>query len=71
MAISLRLSEEEDKTLRAYATLHNANISTLIRDIVFEKIEDEYDLKNFDKNYDEAKKGKWYSQDELEKELGL
>lgn len=71
MAISLRLSPEEDKVLRAYAELNNVNISTLIRDIVFEKIENEYDLKNFDANYSNAKAGTWHSQDDVEKELGL
>ncbi len=71
MAISLRLTKEEDDILRAYASLNNMNISTLIRDIVFEKIEDEYDLKNFDKNFEEVKNGNWYTQDDIERELGL
>ncbi len=71
MAISLRLTKEEDDILRAYASLNNVNISTLIRDIVFEKIEDEYDLKNFDKNFEEAKEGNWYSLDDVKDELGL
>ncbi len=71
MAISLRLSKEEDDILRAYASLNNKNISTLIRDIVFEKIEDEYDLKNFDKNFEEVKNGQWFTQEDIESELGL
>lgn len=72
MAISLRLTDEEDATIRAYAKIHNVNVSTLIRDVIFEKIQEEYDLKNFDKNFEEAKNnGVWYSLDEVERELGL
>ncbi len=37
--------------------------------IGLEKLEDEYIQKHFDANYQEAKKGKWYSQNEIEKEL--
>lgn len=70
-SITFRITEDEDNILKAYAKLYNTNISELIRNIIFEKIEDEYDLKNFDKNYKEVEKGNWYSQDEVEKELGL
>ncbi len=70
-SVTFRVSEDEENILKAYAKLYNKNISELIRNIIFEKIEDEYDLKNFDKNYKEAEKGKWYSQEEVEKELGL
>ncbi len=70
-SITFRITEDEDNILKAYAKLYNTNISELIRNIIFEKIEDEYDLKNFDKNYKEVETGNWYSQDEVEKELGL
>ncbi len=70
-SVTFRVSEDEENILKSYAKLYNKNISELIRNIIFERIEDEYDLKNFDKNYKEVEKGKWYSQEEVEKELGL
>ncbi len=36
-----------------------------------ENLEDAHDLKHFDINYQDVEKGKWYSQNEIEKELGL
>lgn len=46
--ISLRLSEREHAILKNYAKLHNCNLSELIRTIVFERIEEEHDLKLFE-----------------------
>lgn len=71
MGITLRVNEEENAILRAYAELHNEKISTLIKNIAFEKIYNEYDLKSFDASYEETKNGKWFSQSDVEKELGL
>ena len=45
MAISIRLSEQEDRLVRAYAKLHNLSVSDLVRQCVMERIEDEIDLR--------------------------
>lgn len=72
MTVSVRLSEEDEKLIKAYADINNITMSDLIRNAVMEKIENEYDLKSYKKAYDEYKKNpKTYSLDEVKKELGL
>ena len=44
MTISLRISDDDAKLFKAYASLHNISISELVRQSVLERIEDEYDL---------------------------
>ena len=44
MAISLRLSEEDERLIRNYATLKSQTVSDVVREAVLEKIEDEIDL---------------------------
>ena len=72
MAISLRLSEEDTRLIKSYAAIHNVSVSELFRQAVIEKIEDEYDLKAYEKAMAEYKADPvTYSLDEAEKELGL
>lgn len=72
MAISLRLTEEDAALIKNYAAMHNVSISELFRQAVMEKIEDEYDLKAYEKAMAEYKKDSvTYTLDEVEKELGL
>ena len=49
MAVSVRLSEKEDILIRNYARLNNISVSELFRRAVLEKIEDEIDLKAYEK----------------------
>lgn len=56
MAISLRLSEEENALFKAYAEIKGMSLSEMIRKTVLEKIEDEYDLKSFNEAMEEYKK---------------
>lgn len=42
--ISLRVNADDEKIIKEYAKLKNISVSTLLRDAVFEKIEDEIDL---------------------------
>lgn len=56
MTISVRLSEEDTKLIKAYAEMNNTTISDLIRNAIIEKIEDEYDLKCYEKAIEEYKK---------------
>lgn len=45
--ISLRVPEDELKIFKAYAEHNNSTLSEIIRTIMLERIEDEYDLKVF------------------------
>lgn len=72
MAISLRLSEEDTILIKNYAAIHNISVSDLIRQSVMEKIEDEYDLKAFEKAMEDYRKDTvTYSMEEVGKELDL
>ena len=72
MTISLRLSEQDTELIKSYAALQNISVSELIRRIVLERIEDEYDLKEYEKALAEYRANPvTYSLDEVEKELGL
>ena len=56
MTISVRLSEEDTKLIKAYAEMNNTTLSDWIRNAIIEKIEDEYDLKCYEKAIEEYKK---------------
>lgn len=52
MIISLRVNEEEMEILNNAAKVYGCGVSSMIKRIVFEKLEDEYDLqviKEFEK----------------------
>lgn len=69
--ISLRLTDKEDALIRNYAKVYDMELSSFIREVVMEKIEDDYDLKLFDKIWEETKDEETYSHEEVKKELGL
>ncbi len=69
--ISIRLSDKEDKLIRTYAELHNMDLSSLIRETVMEKIEDEFDLTLFNKVWEQDQKEERVSHENLKRELGL
>ena len=72
MTISVRLNEKDTELIKAYARINNISLSDLIRNAILEKIEDEYDLKCYEKAIKEYKKNpKTYTLDEVKKELGL
>ena len=72
MIVSVRLNEEDGKLIKAYAEMNNMSLSELIRKSIMEKIEDEYDLKTYEKAIKEYKRNpKTYTLDEAKKELGL
>jgi len=72
MTISLRLSDEDTALIKKYAELNRMSVSELIRQSVIERIEDEYDLKAYEKAIAEHKKNPvTFSLDEVERELGL
>lgn len=56
MAISLRLNPEDTELIKAYAAMNGMSVSELVRRSVMERIEDEYDLKAYEKAMEEHKK---------------
>jgi hypothetical protein len=71
MAFSIRLSEE--RTLaEKYAQLHSITLEEAFKKALFELIEDEFDLKGYEKAYAEYKKEPLtYTLDEVIKDLDL
>ena len=59
MAFSIRMTEEEKALATSYAKLHSLSLGEAFKKALFEKIEDEYDLKVAELAYDEyVKSGK-------------
>ena len=71
--ISLRVSDEENKLIQAYVTANNLNLSSFIRDVVLEKIEDDMrlDEARILKARELMKKEKVYDHEDVWKELGV
>ena len=70
--ISLRLNDEEEKLIKAYAELNNMSVSELIRNSVLEKIEDNIDLELYHQAMKEhTLKPNNITFDEMMEELGL
>lgn len=72
MTISLRLSDADTILFKKYAEMNGLTMSELVRQSVMERIEDEYDLKAYDKAMAEYRANPvTYSLDEVERILGL
>lgn len=72
MTISVRLNEKDAELVKAYAKMNNVSLSDLVRNAILEKIENEYDLKCYEKAMKEYKhNSKTYTLDEVKKELDL
>jgi len=73
MAFSIRLTEEEKSLADSYAKLNSMSLGEAFKKALFEKIEDEYDIKVGEEAYkeyvDSGKKSRPFS--ELKKELSL
>lgn len=73
MSFVIKLSEEEMLVAKEYSNFHNITIDEAFKQVFFEKLEDEYDLKVADKAYDEFVKSGRQSRpvQELWDELGI
>lgn len=72
MTISLRMSDEDFLLIKKYAELKGLSVSELVRQSVLERMEEEYDLKAYEKAMQSFRKDPvTYSLEEVEKELGL
>ena len=60
MTISVRLSDENTELIKTYAEMNNISLSDLVRNAVLEKIEDEYDLKSYEKAVKDYKENPKY-----------
>lgn len=66
MTVSLRLTAEDSELVKAYAKLNGISVSELFRRSVFDRIEDEHDLRAFEKAMaDHRKDGITYSHEEV------
>lgn len=72
MTISVRLNDEDTVLIQKYAELNGMSVSELVRQAVLERIEDEYDLKAYEKAAQAFRANPvTYTLDEVERELGL
>lgn len=73
MSFSIRLSEEERALAESYAEMHSISLGEAFKKALFEKIEDEYDLRVAEEAYAEYKRDGRKSKpiNELWKELDL
>lgn len=71
--ISLRVPEQELNLFRDYAKINNKTLSEVIRSIMLEHIEDEYDMRVIKEYEKEKAEGKIKTQphDNVWKELGI
>lgn len=71
--ISLRLNENEEKILREVADFEGIGLSSYLKKIIFERLEDEYDLKIANESYKKhiENGSKTVKFDDLVKELGV
>ena len=71
--ISLRVPEEELAIFKDYARIHNMSLSSVIRNTMMERIENEYDMKVFADYEAEKESGNLKTKpiSELWKELNL
>ncbi len=53
MAFSIRLSEEERTLAESYAKLHNVTLAEAFKRALFERIEEEYDIRVGEEAFDE------------------
>ena len=70
--IFVRLTDEESSLIRSYCALHGVSMSDALKRALIERIEDEFDLAEYEaakKRYDENPVS--YSLEEIREELGL
>lgn len=72
MAISLRLSDQDNKLIRDFARLYGMSVSEFIRNTVIERIEDEIDIQAYREAMAELESDRTtYSMEESKALLGL
>ena len=71
--ISLRVTEDERTAMESYAKVQGLNISEAIKDVFFQRLEDEFDIQRIQEHRERKARGevKMHSLAEVEAELGL
>ncbi|MEN1759280.1 DUF6290 family protein [Anoxynatronum sibiricum] len=69
--LSVRCTMEDEKIIKTYAAAQGKNVSELLRELVMEKIEEEYNLKIIQEYLAQKEEMKLLTADEVEKDLGL
>lgn len=71
--VTIRLNDIEEDILDKASLIHGLGKSSLVKQLAFERLEDEYDLKVFEKYEKKKAKGKLKTRpiEELWAELGL
>lgn len=71
--LTIRLNEDDRKLFEKYAEFEGKNLTSFIRDAVFEKIEDEYDYQIAVEAHEDWEKDNFetVSFEEVKKEYGL
>ena len=54
--LSIKVTKAEEKVIRRYCRLHGISISEAFKEALFERIEDEFDVKEFDSALEEYEK---------------
>lgn len=71
--ITMRVTEREKKWIDSYAKLSGANLSDIIKNAFFEKLENEYDIKIAKEYMIKKSEGliNYHSHEDVKKELGF
>jgi predicted DNA-binding protein len=69
-SLTIRMPDDEKDLIRDFARFNGKSVSTTIRDIVLERLEDEYDMK-VAREYERGKEHTTYAWKDVNKELGL
>ena len=70
--ISLRVNDKEKELIEEFSKFNNKGVSTMIKDILLEFIEDKYDIKIADESYSKhLKNNKTYTLAEMRKKYDL
>ncbi|WP_067141239.1 type II toxin-antitoxin system RelB family antitoxin [Oceanivirga salmonicida] len=72
--LSLRLDDKELKLIKEYSKIHNMNVSSFVRDLILDKLDDELDMEDEKRIYNlwqESKNEKTYSASSVFEELGI
>lgn len=72
MTISVRMNDRETDLIKSYAQLHGKTVSEFMRQAALERIEDEFDLKAYERAIAEYRQNPVsYPLEEVIKELAL
>ena len=71
--VSLRVTNSEKTIMESYAKVQGVSLSDAIKDVFFQKLEDEYDLQTMQLHRERKAKGDvvYYSIDDVISEMGL